>query len=756
MADKRHNYTPPPRRRSSSVVRKELYRHLKGKPTHNSSMLSIPGIIGVAIKRALLLNLIVLLFFGFLLGGLGGGMLIGYISTATPVSTEHIKNTNETTRIKDDSGNEVAILTGSENINREYISFSSVKKTYIDEAFKAIEDERFDSHIGIDPRRIFSAILSAFANGGNATHGGSTISQQTVKLVSGEDQVSAQRKVQEWYKAIQLEQKKSKDEIMELYLNLVPMGNGYVGIQSAAKAYFDKDAKDLTLVECAYLAGIPNAPSLYNPLTETGKRNGLRRMRIGLAKMLELEMITEREYEQALNTELVFRKTPVKVSSTQIHSYFIDYTIKKVIDDLVEKRGYSEQMASVAVYNHGLTIETTLDTHVQEEAEASFSDQTLFVTEPEMLIKMPEKPNGSVVVIDNYDNPGQVKAMVGGFGEKTGNFVLNRAVEAYRQPGSSIKPLVVYGPALDTGKITAASVFTDQEYFMDPDNPTKPYPVNANRAYRGNMSVRNALKASTNTIAAYIWRYVLTGETSLLYLKQVGIDRSTENYVSIALGAFNKGMSTMEMAGAYATFGNQGLHTEPYVYTRVLDLDGNVLLENKPQFEKVYKPETVFVLTDILKGVFTSGGTAAGRGLENMPAAGKTGTTDDNRDKWFCGYTRYYTASVWYGYDNRLGLTIIPSLDRGNAILIWQDVMNRIHADKEPLDFERPESVLRMTVCPDSGQKVSPYCPNSVSEYFIPDAVMNPRETCSIHVPAPTPEPEETVNAPVVPATPGN
>ncbi len=742
MAVKQNYYTPPPRRRSSNAVRKELYRHLKGKPTHNSALMSLPRLFGTAISKALGLFFLLVAIMSFAVGGLGGGMLVGYIMTASPVSTDHIKSANEMTRIKDAAGNDVAVLTGSQNINREFVAFSTIKSTYIDEAFKAIEDERFDSHIGIDPRRIFSAILSAVVNGGNVTHGGSTISQQTVKLISGADQVSAQRKVQEWYNAIQLEEQKSKDEIMELYLNLVPMGNSYVGVQSAAKAYFDKDAKDLDLVECAFLASIPNGPSIYNPLTETGRRNALRRTRIILGKMFELEMITEREYQQALNVELVFRKKPPTVSASQINSYFVDYVIGKVISDLVEKRGYSESMASVAVYNYGLTIETTLDQKVQQEIEASFMDQSLFVSDPSTLIDMPEKPNGSIVVIDNYDNPGQVKGIVGGFGKKSGNLVLNRAVSAFRQPGSSIKPLAVYGPALDTGKITAATVFTDQEYFLDDKNPTTPYPKNSYREFKGNISVREALKVSSNTIAAYTWLNVLGGENSLLYLKQVGLDRPDEQYVAISLGGFSNGMSALEMAGAYATFANNGLYTEPYVYTRVLDVDGKVLLENKPYFEEVYQPETAFVMTDILKGVFQSGGTASGRGLENMPAAGKTGTTDNNRDKWFCGYTPYYTAAVWYGYDNKLGITTIPKDDQSNAIRIWQDAMNRLHADKETIDFIRPDGVLSMTICPESGMKISPDCPVSAREYFIPGSIMNPREMCTIHEPAPTPAPE--------------
>ena len=382
MASQHHRYSPPPSRRPSSIIRKDLYKRLRGKPTHCSTMLSIPHALGLAVSRVLILVFLVLFILGFTLAGIGTGMLVGYISTAEEVVTEQIKSTNEATKIVDSDGNEIAILTGSQNINREYIAFSSVKSTFIDEAFIAIEDERFNEHIGIDPRRIGSAILSALINGGSPTHGGSTITQQTVKLVSGDDEVSAQRKIQEWYKAIRLEQQKSKDEIMELYINLVPMGNSYVGIQSAANAYFDKDATELSLVECAFLAGIPNRPSTYNPLTETGKRNALRRMRIVLAKMYELEMITERQYKSALDTELVFRRTPMTVTSTQVNSYFVDYVIEEVVADLVEKRGYGEDIAWKAVYNNGLRIETTMDQDVQSSIEETFKTQELFISDP--------------------------------------------------------------------------------------------------------------------------------------------------------------------------------------------------------------------------------------------------------------------------------------------------------------------------------------------------------------------------------------
>jgi penicillin-binding protein 1A len=298
-------------------------------------MITLPHFIGRTIGRVLQIVLIVVIILGFLVGGLGGGMLVGYVTTANSVTAVQLQSRNETTRIVDADGNEVAILTGSQNINREFIPISDVKGTYIDEAFMAIEDERFKDHIGIDPKRIGSAILSALTNGGSPTHGGSTITQQTVKLVSGADDISAQRKIQEWYNAIRLEQQKSKDEIMELYINLVPMGNSYVGIQSAAKAYFDKDASTLSLVECAFLAGIPNRPATYNPLTEAGRRNALRRMRIVLGKMHDLGMIKDGQYTEALNTELQFRKIAQTVSATQINSYFVDYVISKVTNDLI-------------------------------------------------------------------------------------------------------------------------------------------------------------------------------------------------------------------------------------------------------------------------------------------------------------------------------------------------------------------------------------------------------------------------------------
>ncbi|MGI6334673.1 MAG: transglycosylase domain-containing protein [Saccharofermentanales bacterium] len=760
MKKQKKSYSPPPRRRSSDIVRKDLRRRLRGKPTRSSNLPSIPQIIGLALTRTISLIIIVLILIGFVLAGLGSGMLVGYISTAEHVVTEQIKNKNETSKILDDQGNEIAILTGSQNINREYVPFSSIKHTYIDEAFIAIEDERFREHPGIDIRRIGSAVLSALANGGSATHGGSTITQQTVRLISGEDMRSAQRKVQEWYKALLLEQEKSKDEIMELYINLAPMGNSYVGIQSAAKAYFDKDAADLNLVECAFLAGVPNRPSTYNPMTETGRRNALRRMRIVLGKMYELEMISKSQYERALNTELVFRQKPQTLTGTQINSYFVDYVIKEVIQDLVERRGYSRDMATIAVYNYGLTIETTMAADVQAAIESTFNTENLFVKDRSKIEEFPEAPNGSIVVMSNQD-PGQIKGMVGGYGEKTGNFIINRAADSRRSPGSSIKPLAVYGPALDTGIISASTIFDDHEIFYNRDEPTKPYPRNSYSGYRGNMTVRHAVVISSNTIAVQVLMKLLGIDTAQQYLTHLGIsfDKVNDSGPALGLGSLTYGTTSLEMAAAYSAFANGGIYTEPYAYTRVLDADGTVLLENKPTFREIFKPTTAYVVTSILHDVTVSGtASIIGGQVGGVYAAGKTGTTDDYRDRWFCGYTPYYSAAVWYGYDNRLGFTQIPSGDRTNAIHIWQDAMTKIHEGLEPIEFEPPSGLLTMTICKDSGSKANPYCPETISEYFIPGAILNPSSDCILHEPepTPTPTPEPVSTDPIIDLVPGD
>ena len=749
--------------RSSSRVKPEntaladdLRANLKGKPTKSGFNRSIWHEIVSFLSDVLKIALVVALCACFALGGFGAGMLLGYAASTKPLSIHDLTTgqASQTSFVYDIEGNVIAKLTGSENVDRIYISYSDVKNTYIDEAFIAIEDERFYEHSGIDLKRIGSAVISALLNGGSAKHGGSTITQQTVKLISGQDEHSTSRKVQEWFSAMELEQNLTKDEIMELYLNLAPMGNNYVGVQAAARNYFGKDAKDLTLPECALLAGLPKSPSYYNPLRESGRRNCLRRMRIILNKMLELELITEEEFKDALNTEIVF-KTVDKSSRNVVNSYFAEYAISQVVTDLSKARGISRTLASTIVYNRGYHIYTTMEPKTQSILDEAFKNRDLFQTKPSKLEDLPEKPIGAMVVINS--ETGAIAAMQSGFGEKTMNLTLNHATRSYRSPGSSIKPLIDYGPALELDLIAPGTIFDDKKVYLNPSTPKTPWPLNYSRTYDGPITVRKALVSSKNTVAVMVWQEV-GGETALWFLSQVGIDRLDNggfSYPSQAIGGVSKGVTTLEMAAAYNTFAAGGTYTSPYAYTRVVDSDGNVVLSANPTMRRVYSAETCFLMADMLKGVITTGTPSKYGGQiknskgEKIDTAGKTGTTSDNIDKWFCGFTPYYAAAFWYGYENRLRQTEIPSYDYNNAIRIWMYCMKKIHEDLPGAKFVKPETIVTAEVCS------SGYAPNDAcraagtvkSDYYVAGSSLlpDPALPCPIHVPTPTPTPIPSV-----------
>jgi penicillin-binding protein 1A len=718
------------------------------------SVVSVPAALWSGVRKGLLFVLVILLATIAFIGGSGLGMLSGYVSTAQPLEIVDIRKTYDATYIYDRYGQQAAILTGSQNILREYVPISVVKPTYLDEAFIAIEDERFETHSGIDPKRIANAIGNVFLTLGGDTHGASTITQQVVKMMSGENERSAQRKIQEWERATELEKNLSKDEIMELFVNMVPMGNRYVGVQSAAKAYFGKDISKLDLAECAFLAGIPNLPSIYNPATEYGRRNALRRMRITLAKMLEIGKITEDEYQEALNRELDFRALDETSGSGQINSYFVDAVINEVIDQLMKQRGYSRRLAHTAVFQHGLTIETTLDPEIQRMAEASFKKKELFSVNYDKLPDMPQMPEAGITVISNDPSSlGQIVAMVGGFGEKKTNLGFNRATQAYRQPGSSIKPILDYGPAMDMGIITAATILMDEPKYLDPQNPEKEWPVNHSRRHYGPVTVRWALRNSLNTTAVEVYANMLTPMVGLSYLKRMGIDRMNEPQPAGALGGFAKGMTTVEMAGAFSAFASRGLFTKPYLFTRVLDAEGNVLLEHKPEFDQVFSTETADIMTNLLVDTLENANWIGPYAkLGRQKAAGKTGTSDERVDRWFAGYTPYYTAAVWYGFDNAYGRrTEINETDTRCPILIWKDVMLQIHENLPVKPFAMSDNVVSRTVCAESGQLPTEYCTRTSREFFDSLKGNAPSMPCPLHsTPPETEAPDVTDPGPDV------
>ncbi len=730
--------------RKFKAYKRDLRKRVSGKPTRSSSVISVPSALLSGVKKTFFAVFIIFLVVIFFFLSCGFGIMSGYLATAKPFEITDIKKTYDATYVYDRNGDISAVLTGSQNMLREYVPYAEFHETYIDDAFIAIEDERFETHSGIDPKRIASAMGNLLLNfgGGTPSHGGSTITQQVVKMMSGADERSAQRKIQEWERAIMLEKRLSKEKIIELFVNLVPMSNHYVGVQAASKAYFGKNVSELDLAECAFLAGIPNLPSIYNPWTEHGKRNALRRMRSTLSKMLELGKINQAEYETAINRELVILKPQDTDTTSEIHSYFVEAVIEQVRSELITKRGYSPTLADIAIFQQGLHIETTMNPMIQKMAESTFQKKELMMTNYTAMPDMPQKPQASITVISNLpETRGQVVALVGGFGEKKDNFGFNRATQAYRQPGSSIKPILDYGPAMDLGIITAGTVLIDEPKFYDPHNPDVAWPNNSGNVYRGPITVRQAIRQSVNTVAVEVYEKMLTPQLGLSYLKRLGIDRTTETQPAGALGAFGHGVTSMELAGAYTALANNGLFTEPYLFTRVLDADGKILLEYTPSFEQVFREETADIVTDILVDTLEHASWIAPYArLDPQQAAGKTGTSDERNDRLFAGYTPYYTAAVWYGYDNAHGRwTDIPEEDTKMPIVIWKDVMAQIHETLPPISFDMSPNIVRQTICSQSGLIATKWCPKKYTELFDMTNKSAPKIVCPLHA-----EPRET------------
>ncbi len=690
--------------------------------------------------------IIVVLLVGVIVGSLGLGMVIGWIETAETISEEQFEiTTGLTTHIYDNQGNIVTKLTGSDNINREIVGYDGIP-IILEHAIVAIEDERFYEHRGFDLIRILSSVYALVINKGEIEQGGSTLTQQVYKNYTNRFEQTFERKFQELYNSVILEMKFDKKQIITHYANIVNMGNGCYGFQSASKLYFGKELKDITWAEAAFLAGIPNAPSTYNPYTEKGYEATLARMKNILDKMLELEFISEDTHIDVRNTLVEIQPKDETLQTNKATSYFIDQVIDDVILMLMEEKEISEIAAERMVYNHGLHIYTTMDSEIQASVDEIFMDEETYFNEYDEegkrlnhdAEKYGEKPQGSVVVIDQYS--GKIAAMYGGSGEKTGSRTFNRATEAERQPGSSFKPIAVYGPALELELITAATVFDDVPSYLDPKNPDVIYPKNykANVFY-GLTPVRNAIKSSINIIAAKVWT-LLGRDNSVSFLESVGIDRGDVIYddttVSTATGGLARGVNTYEMANAFATFANKGVYIKGYTFTEVKNQRDEVILKTQPEFENVYRSQTAYIMTDIMSEVntgwteFRHGGTAQTISIGDdekgyMPVAGKTGTTSDYLDKWFVGYTPYYTAAVWYGYDNGIApIELVPGTwrtdDEGNryrdgeynrAVVLWDALMDKIHEDLETREFERPlTGLVEREVCIYSGKSPSDLC----------------------------------------------
>ncbi|MCI5892832.1 MAG: PBP1A family penicillin-binding protein [Clostridiales bacterium] len=576
-----------------------------------------------------------------------------------------------------DTGEEKILLTLNSGENRIWVDLDATPKN-LQNAFIAIEDERFRTHKGVDIKRTAKATVTYFIDkltgkGGQASLGGSTITQQLIKNITGDADQTIARKISEISKAIDLEKQMSKDQILELYMNCIFLAENCHGVQTAANLYFDKDVSQLNLAECASIASITQNPSLYDPFINPDKNK--ERQELVLAKMLSLGFITQEEYDEAVNYPIKFSKETASAKKEEITtSYYVDQVVRDAISKLQEK-GYSETLATKMVYSGGLKIYCAYEPEIQAIVENYYYNENNF---PD------SEAQSSIVIMDPSD--GRVMAMAGGIGEKTSSFSLNRAVQSPRQPGSTIKPIAVYAPALDNGTIDTSTRVMDQKKSYDGWVPR-------NYSYKysnSKVGLDYAIQQSLNTIpveimsemgirTSYDFMTQKLGFTTLVEAEEINGEIYTDlGYAQLALGGLTHGATNLEMTAAYCIFPNKGIYNKPYTFTEIKDESGETILygrDSESSWEAI-KPETAAIMNRYLNSVVTSG-TGRGAALSDGTfTAGKTGTTSENFDRWFIGYTPYYVAAVWYGYDTPKSIQISSN----PCIPVWKSIMDKVHS----------------------------------------------------------------------------
>ncbi len=671
-------------------------------------------------KRLRTAVLITCLLVAVVIGSVAIGM---YAAVSREIKDMNIKNLalNSTSFIyyTDSSGTEQQLEQIQSDEKRIWVESSQIPDI-MKQAMVSIEDERFYKHHGVDMKRTLGATVKyvlAKVGIGNSNYGGSTITQQVIKNITNETEKTSMRKIKEMMRAVALENQLTKDEILMLYLNIVYFANGCNGVEAASNVYFAKSASELTLPEAASIAGITQYPSEYDPYTHPDKN--IEKRNTVLQKMYELGYINEQQYNEAAASDLVVNNA-YREQGTRISSYFVDQVVNDVIRDLQVKKGYSQDFATQQVYNGGLKIYSTVDVGIQQILEDVYYNVEGF----------PYTGRGAqsaMIITDPYT--GQVKGLIGGLGEKTDVRGFNRATQAARQPGSSIKPLSVYGPAIDLGKITESTSIIDEEITIGNDNWK---PKNSYDDFYGAMTAKEAVARSSNIPAVKVLDMVGLS-TSYGYLQNKfhlsSISDEDKNYSSLALGGLTNGVSPKEMAAAYGVFVNSGKYIEPYTYTRVEDSSGQVLLENAGEASQSISAAAAYITSDMLYAVVNSGiGTAKGAKLSSgIPTYGKTGTTDDDCDKWFVGFTPYYVGAVWYGFDTPSSISS-AGVSGNPCVTAWNTVMERVHESLSLKELTRPTNVVEATICTYSGMLASSSC-NADTAYFVDGT--QPKQICT-------------------------
>ena len=679
--------------------------HVAGAAVHTVGS-TIGGIFKVIGTILLILILSALLF----------GCIFAYYvkSTITPninISLDDFSVKQSSSILYEDAnGNwqQLIELSGSEK--RIWVDYDNIPQ-YMEYAVVSIEDKRFYSHKGVDWYRSVGAFFNMFLGMRN-DFGGSTITQQLIKNLTKQDDITVQRKLLEIFQALELEKKYDKQDIMQWYLNVVYFGEGSYGVQAAAQTYFGKDIQNLDLAECAAIAGITNLPTYYDPFYSLS--NNKERQETILNEMYKQGYITKEECEAAKQEELQFVRGEDYTYTQQTYTYYEETVIADVIHDLMEEKGINEIAAKQLVYNGGYQIYCCMKPDIQQKVDAIYQNL-------DGLPQSYSNPTGqqlqSGIVVMNPLN-GEIVALEGGTGVKTINFGLNRAVDTKRPAGSSFKPVATYGPAIEYGLITPSTLVDD-----DPNLTLKGttwYPANSGNSYYGVVTIAEALKRSLNTVSAQILDK-LTPRASYDFLTQklgfTSLIQADCDYAPLSLGQLTNGVTVREMAQAFSAFDNNGIFTYARTYSKVTDSNGNIILDNSPDTIQAFSANTAHIMSYMLKGAVDSGTGTEAR-LSNMAVAGKTGTTTDSRDRWFCGYTPYYCAAVWTGYDT----PAVMNFSGNPAAQIWHNVMASISEGQEYQDF--PDA--------DLGQPLDTF--NVTYYYDEPD-----------DTPAATPEPTQDV-----------
>lgn len=761
--------------------------------------------------------LVCMIAVGVIVACAGVGIIKGVIDNAPEITSESVIPKGFKSTVYDAEGNKMQELIAS-GTNRTMVTIDQIPE-HVKNAFIAIEDQRFYEHNGIDIQGILRAGVTFITSGFKETQGASTITQQLLKnnvfdFMSEETLTDKiERKIQEQYLAIKLEETMSKDEILEAYLNTINLGQNTLGVQSAANRYFGKDVSELTIAEAAVLAAITKSPEGFNPIKNQEVNQS--RQKTVLQYMLEQEMITQAEYEEALQEDVYSKIKTVNETVTEsasVNSFFTDAVIQAVLEDLKELKGYSDTQAYNMLYGGGLKIYSTMDPEIQaimdeeaanpdnypdsykigleyamttvkadgtttnysqemmqtyfkekngtktydliyedeEAAQAAIDEYEATVIEEGDTVyrnvKMTIQPQISMVVIDQ--STGEIKGIIGGRGEKTANLTMNRATDAVRQPGSTFKIVSTYAPALDAAGMSLATTQYDGPYMYEGGSDIRQVRNWNGEAYAGWTPLRKGIEQSMNILAAKTYTEIGSA-LGLSYLdkfgfttiqKQADSNGNNDYGPAVALGGLTNGVTNVELTGAYASIANAGTYQEPIFYTRIEDSEGNVIIDKTADRDthEVVSEETAWLLTSAMKDVVNQGTGTALR-ISGMTVAGKTGTTSDYRDVWFVGYTPYYTAGVWAGYD--IPTTKLAKGERNYHKTIWKNVMTRIHEELENKDFEKPDDIVQVSVCSVSGKlpvaglcDCDPRGSKVVTEYFAKGT--EPTETCDIHISA--------------------